>query len=285
MRLEPRVPDSDLVSVVGRWSERFLAVALTVMGTTAAAAQTGPFLFTVTTASASPSEQRWTVDAEAAYGKRAGEPFAFEGVGPRLAVRGGLGHGFTLLGQAGLRLDEAASARPSAAALLNVPTQQVELLKDLGPARGVGLAVGLGVRREWQGPTVLLGRVSFGRSSPRSSLFGNVRFERAMGPGRDALDLVTTAGWLRRFGFLHAGVEAIGEDLEGFWDPAEAEGGARLFAGPSLHFLRSGRPWSVSLCGGPIFYATRTGRSSGAARDLTGAGDRYAVRLSFGYSF
>jgi hypothetical protein len=274
-------------------SERLLAVALTMIGASAAAAQTGPFVFTLTTTPTSPSEQRWTVDYEAGYGKRAAEPFGLDGIGPRLAVRGVLGGGLALLGQAGLRtvgttspgLGEFTVFKPSNAELLNVPTAQIELLKDLRPARGVGLAVGLGVRREWQGPTVLLGRIAVGHSSARSTLFGNVRFERALDKGRDAVDLVTSAGWLRRYGSVHVGVEAIGEDLEGFWDSAEAEGGAKLFAGPSVHFSRPGRPWSVSLCGGPILYATRTGRSSGAARDLAAAGSHYAMRLSFGYSF
>ena len=158
-------------------------------------------------------------------------------------------------------------------------------MKDLRSAAGMGVAVGLGVRREWQGPTVLLGRIAVGHSSARTTLFGNARFERALSGGRDAVDLVTSAGWRRRFGSVHLGVEAIGEDLEAFWEPSEAEGGARIFAGPSMHLSRPGRPWSVSLCGGPILYATTSGRSSSAVRDLGAAGSRYAMRLSFGYSF
>jgi hypothetical protein len=132
---------------------------------------------------------------------------------------------------------------------------------------------------------VLLGRIAVGHSSARATLFGNARFERALSGGRDAVDLVTSAGWRRRFGSVHLGVEAIGEDLEAFWEPSEAEGGARIFAGPSMHLSRPGRPWSVSLCGGPILYATISSRTSSAVRDLGATGSRYAMRLSFGYSF
>jgi hypothetical protein len=257
-----------------------------------AGAQTQPFVFTLTTTPTSPAEPPWAVDYEAGYGKRAAEPFGFDGIGPRLAVRGVLGRGLAVRGQAGLRdvgagpgLSGLTTIRPDDAERLNLPTAQLEVMKDLLPARGVGLAVGLGVRREWQGPTVLLGRIAVGHSSARSTLFGNVRFERALDGDRDAVDLVTSAGWLRRYGSVHLGFEAIGEDLEGLWDSAEAEGGAKLFAGPSVHFSRAGRPWSVSVCGGPILHATRTGRSSSAARELGAGGSRYALRLSFGYSF
>ncbi len=271
-------------------SSSILAVALTVAAASSLHAQTGSFVFTLTT-SAPATKQRWVVDYEADYGKRAADPFGVDGIGPRLAVRGSLGRGLSLLGQAGLgtaespRVGQAAILKPSAAELLNAPSTQVELLKDLRPASGMGVAVGLGVRREWQGRTVILGRIAVGHSSARATLFGNVRFERALSGGRDAIDLVTSAGWLRRFGSVHLGVEAIGEDLEGFWVPSEAEGGARIFAGPSVHLSRPGRRWSVSLCGGPILFATSTGRSSSAVRDLGATGSRYAMRISFGYSF
>ena len=102
-----------------------------------------------------------------------------------------------------------------------------------------------------------MGRVAIGRTFARSSLFGNLRFERPLTTGRDAADLVTTVGWMRRVGpALNVGVEAVGEDLEGLWEADEAEGGAKLFAGPSLHFAR---PQAVD--------------------------NGYTVRMSFGYSF
>src|SRR6185436_9563651 len=109
----------------------------------------------------------------------------------------------------------------------------------------LGVAVGLGLRREWEGSEVLLGRVSAGRTFASSSLFGNVRFERALSRGRDGIDLVTSLGWLRRVGStVQVGLEGVGEDLEGLWEAEEAEGGAKLFVGPSLHVAPHARPWS-----------------------------------------
>ena len=64
------------------------------------------------------------------------------------------------------------------------------------------------------------------------------------------------------------GVEAVGEDLEGFWEAEEAEGGARLLAGPSLHISPASHRWQFTATGGPMFHPADTGRASGALRDL-----------------
>jgi hypothetical protein len=87
--------------------------------------------------------------------------------------------------------------------------------------------------------------------------------------------------------FLRAGVEAIGEDLEGFWEADEAEGGARVLVGPSLHVAPPNQRWQVGIAGGPMFHATRSGRSSPATRGLpSSSSDRgYALRLSMTYGF
>jgi hypothetical protein len=73
----------------------------------------------------------------------------------------------------------------------------------------------------------------------------------------------------------------VAEDLEGFWDPEEAEGGARLLLGPSLHFAPKGRIWQLTAAGGPAFHPSDTGRSSAALRDLPPTEKRvgYAARV------
>jgi hypothetical protein len=74
----------------------------------------------------------------------------------------------------------------------------------------------------------------------------------------------------------------VGEDLEGLWESAEAEGGARLLIGPSLRFGAPARRLSASLCGGPVFTVHGNEQTSAAVRSL---GTGYAVRLSFAYVF
>jgi len=234
-----------------------------------------PFLFTITTAR--PPDGQWTAHYDPGYADRTDVPFGYDGFEQRIGVQGSLGHGLTLLGQVGLGVAGEAGTQSS---------QEAELLKDLlGQTRGLRLAVGLGVRREWEGTTALLGRMSLGHAFGRSALHGNARFERPFAEGRDGVDVITSLGWLRRVSPAVAlGVEAMGEDLEGFWDAEEAEGGARLFVGPSLHLAPPGRRFHLTLGGGPIVRASRSHRTSPAPRALGGK-NGYPVRLSAGYSF
>ena len=60
----------------------------------------------------------------------------------------------------------------------------------------------------------------------------------------------------------------IGEDLEGFWEAEEAEGGARLLVGPSLHVSPNRQRWQLIATGGPLFHPKDNGQSSVAFRDL-----------------
>lgn len=242
-----------------------------------ARAQARPFLFTVTTAPPSATE-RWTVQYDVGYADRTAAPFGYDGLEQRAQIQGSLGSGLTVLGQVGLGVAGEGTTNS---------TQEIEVLKDvLGARHGLQLAGGLGVRREWEGTTVFLGRIAMGHSFRQSSVFGNVRFEKALADSRDSLDVISSLGWLHRVGGgVHAGVEAIGEDLEGFWDAEEAEGGAKLFVGPSVHVAPAGRRLYGSVCGGPILYATHSDRMSGAPRPLGATGNGYTLRLTVGYRF
>jgi hypothetical protein len=87
----------------------------------------------------------------------------------------------------------------------------------------------------------------------------NALFEKPFSTGRDAVDLITTVEVARRLtSAVDAGIELIGEDLEGFWDADEMEDGA-----------------------------TRSARASTATHALPTGDDRdgFAVRVSFGYGF
>jgi len=250
------------------------------LGARPALAQTRPFLFTVAPEAATPG-QSWTVSYDVGYADQTAEPFGYDGAEQRIGVRGALGNGFTVLGRFGLGLRDGSDTR------ITQTSQQVELLKDLrSGSGGLRLAVGAGMRREWDGTSVALARLSAGSTFERSTLFSNLRFEKAFASGRDGLDVVANAGWLHRAGpALQLGVEAVGEDIEGLWEADEAEGGAKLFLGPSIHVAPEARPWSASLCGGPVVYLTNSGRTSSAARPLGATGNGFTVRLSVAYSF
>jgi hypothetical protein len=256
---------------------RSVLVACLLSIAAGAEAQLRPFVFTVTTGVPSESE-RWTVQYDTGYADRTAGPFGYDGLEQRVGVQGSLGAGLTVLGAFGLGVAGQGGTND---------TQQAELLKDiLGPTRVVQLSGGMGVRREWQGTTVLLGRVALGHTFAHSSAFGNLQFEKPFAKDRDDLDLITSVGWLHHVaGSLDVGVEGIGEDLEGFWEADEAEGGAKLFLGPSIHLTPANHRFYASLCGGPVFYATHSDRTSGAPRALGATGNGYTLRLAVGYAF
>jgi len=241
-----------------------------------AEAQARAFLFTVTTVQPSPSDA-WTVAYDAGYGDQASTAVGFEGVEQRVSVQGALGSGWSVRGQFGVAFAGGTGTRSS---------QEAELLKNVLPgSAGPSLAVGLGVRREWDGSSTLLARAVIGHAFAGSWLYGNFRAEKSFETGRDGLDLIVTAGWLFRAGTgVHVGVEAVAQDLEGLWEPDEAEGGARVFAGPSIHYAVPGRPFYASLCGGPVLVASRSPRENQAPRPL-GTGSGFTIRLTLGYAF
>src|SRR4051812_49268242 len=114
----------------------------------------------------------------------------------------------------------------------------------------MAFAAGGGLLREADGIDVALVRLVVGSDHDAWRLHGNLMFQKPLVSNRDAVDLVTTVGWAYRLsGSVSVGVETIGEDLEGFWDATEAEGGARILAGPSFHIGAPHRAWQLSAAG------------------------------------
>jgi hypothetical protein len=194
-----------------------LIVAVIVAAVTPAAAQERPFLFSVTTAPAGNPAVR--LDYDVGVGERAFQSDTANRPEQRVGVQATYRR-LTLLARVGIA--EVGSAYQS--------SQSGEVFYSmLGPKRGVTLAAGGGVLHEAGGVDVLLARVVAGRNAESWQLHGNVLFQKPMSSDRDAVDLITSVGWSRRLSHcVSLGVEAIGEDLEGFWESEEAEGGARL---------------------------------------------------------
>lgn len=241
-----------------------------------AAAQDRPFLFSISTPRS--DEQHVTVHVDAGFGER---PFDLVG-GDRpeqcFGVQASLGNGLTVLGRVGISIDQG-DTRTS---------QQGELLYNVArsPMHQGSVAIGVGMRHEVGGVNVLLGRVVAGRHVDAWRLDGNVVFEKPFSTNRDSVDVVTTFGVARRLtSAMHVGIEVIGEDLEGFWEADEAEGGARLLAGPSIRIAPRSARWQVSAAGGPVVHATRSPVISDATRSLPLTNrDGYAIRASLTYS-
>jgi hypothetical protein len=260
-----------------------LALAVGLLRPDVAAAQPAPvadrpFLFSVSTPRSDTRQASVFIDT--GVGERSFDLVQGEAPEHRIGLQASLGHRLTLMARLGVS-DSRTGVQSS---------QQGELLYSVlhAPARQASLAIGLGVRHEAEGVNVVLGRVAAGRALGDWRVDGNALFEKPYAAVRDAVDLITTFGVARRIApAVHVGVELIGEDLEGFWEADEAEGGARILVGPSIRLAPPSARWQVSVAGGPVFHATRSAIRSDAPRSLPDGGGRdgYAVRCGVLYGF
>ncbi len=261
---------------MNHWCGWLCSAWVLLAGTMAHAQQ--PFVFSVATGA---TERPRSVVYDTGFGERPFDVSADAGrLEQRIGLQASLGRRMMLLAHVGVSPDEQ-DTRVSQRAEL------VMTLRDRGPG-SLSFAAGGGMRHESAGVNVLIGRVATGRSVRGSRLQANIVFEKPLSAGRDRIDLITSAGWTRpitRAWWL--GIEGIGEDLEGFWDAAEAEGGARLLLGPSVRVAPPGRRWQVALTGGPVLRATNSTGTSGAERVLPRQAARtgFAVRTALTYGF
>lgn len=249
---------------------------LLLLCATAASAQDRPFLFSVTTTT-DPATPALRLDYDIGAGERAFQSGTANQPEQRIGIQASRGR-LTLIGRVGL-VSGGSSYQSSQAGEV--------LVSMVDPSvAGFALAAGGGVMHEAGGVDVLLGRIVSGREADTWRLHGNLLFQKPLASDRDAVDLMTSVGWAWKLTrSVSLGVEGVGEDLEGFWEPSEAEGGARLLLGPSLHVAPVGRKWQFTATGGPSFHPSDTGRSSGALRDLPATRQRvgYAVKAGLTY--
>jgi hypothetical protein len=189
--------------------------------------------------------------------------FAGRQLDPLVGVESRFGR-ITLLGLEDARFDRIDSRH----------ARQTEVLVRLSkPSAALTLAAGSGIRREGSGVDVLLTRLVVEKTSDRSRLSGNVVIERPLSGPRDAMDVMTTVGWTRRVSQrVHVGLETLAQDMEGLWDPNEADGGAHIFLGPTVELDSPGRNWTFHVTAGADIRASQTDRSSDALRALGQSG-------------
>lgn len=236
-----------------------------------------PFLFTVT--SLSQDVKAWALNYTGSYGERTSGPFGYDGVDQQLAIKGSLGNRFTLFANAAIGV--AHSGKMNSA-------QQAEVMRDLiGGKKALGPRFGLslGVSRDWDNVKSAFSRITGSFDALKWKAGGSMRFERAFDKSRDGMDLTTSVGLHHKIaGQVYGGFEAVGQDLEGFWDKEEAEGGARLLVGPSINIAKPDSRFSFSACGGPVFYATRSlVAPSSAIRELN-TDDGFTVRAMISFN-
>jgi hypothetical protein len=257
---------------------QWISTVIFALAAQAVSAQDRPFFFTLTDPAVvdrAPIRVDSVPDNEAFTLYHGDRPES--GAGVQL----GVGSKVFVLGRVGTPLDRYD---------LRGTSQQAEALVRISEAGAhaymPAIAAGLGVRREPDGTNVLLGRLVVGRTFAASRVYGNMLLEKAFGGGRDAADVVTSFGWSHRVtGRMSFGVEAVGEDLEGFWSTDERDGGARLLVGPSLSVVPAAC-WRLNVTGGPILHSGVSSAESTALRTLpSSARNGYAARASLSYAF
>jgi len=210
-----------------------------------------PFLFSTTTLT--PEDLRWSMDYSSSYGERVSGPFGYDGIGQQFAVKGYLGNRFTCYANTSFGFTGGAQV---------LSAQQAEIIRDLfGGKKNMGLRIGLGigVQRDYNNVKSALSRVTASFDAPRWKIGGNLLFEKAFAKDRDDIDVISSLGFhYCLLGRLYGGMEAVGEDLEGFWEEDEAEGGAKLLIGPSLNMTTNNSRISFSISGGPVVYASHS---------------------------
>lgn len=116
-------------------------------------------------------------------------------------------------------------------------------------ARSFRLIAGAGYARDFGAVSAPFIDLTATVDIQRVRIASHVRGEKALDTGRDAVDLVAASGIsVRTLDVLRVGAEYVGQDFEDAWEPEEAEGGVRHFAGLTVAVAPSER---VSIVGGP----------------------------------
>jgi hypothetical protein len=242
--------------------------------------QVQPFLFTLNTLTG--EKAYWNLHYSGTYGERTTGQFGYDGLGQQFGVKGYLGHRFTLYGTAAIGFAHVGGVTSA---------QQAEVIRDLiggKSAEGFRMGAGLGLSRDWSNVKSAISRITLSFDRTKWLATGNLRFEKAFESSRDKLDFISSLGFQHRISNgLFLGFEAVGQDLEGFWEKDEAEGGAKLMLGPSVSFAPLNSKLSFALSGGPVFYATRSNAiPSEAIREIGSfaSGNGYSLRALINFN-
>ncbi len=262
---------------------RAAALSLAVALPMSARAQTRPFLFTVTPEVS--TTHPVLLSGDLSFARRSIRSLGPEEMEQSLLAQVALAPSWTLVARAGRAPDDPAA---TSSALLRAEV----FAAVLTAASPFTLSVGVGGMRDYAGTAVALGSLVAGYGNADWTGAAGLRLERpftsdskeAETTPRDAIDVTTSAGLVRTMGAVRLGLEAVAEDLEGFFEADEAEGGAKLMIGPTLSLAPTSSRWHVLLGGGPVLRLTESTvvQTVGAPRDLTGR-DGYVLRTSVGF--
>lgn len=242
------------------------------------AAQSSPFIFTMTPEKF--ANNNFNVNFESAYGQKTFLPMGVDDLEQNIGFHTNIFENVHLLDRTGIAFTNGSTKF----------SQQIELLRNfLNTSNNdiLDLSAGLGYVYEFSEVNVMISRFMLGKQFENWQLYSNVLLEHAFAENRDAVDLTTSIGFAYNIANnIKLGFEAVGQDLEGFWEIEEAEGGAQFYIGPSLSFAIPESILNITLGGGAIIRATNSELISQAQRPIPIVkGNGYIVRglVSLGF--
>ena len=169
-----------------------------------------------------------TADYESALGSREARPFGEQGVEQGVRIRYRPMGRVTVETWGGVLFTEAGYAGGAGAVEAHLG------VIDQGETSPVAVTVSVGGMLDYQQVLVPRARLTVHREQGLWDLTASSLVEVPLSEVRDEVDLIVGLAALRPVGGgVHLGAEVMGEDLEGFWEEDEAEGGAKLVAGPT----------------------------------------------------
>ena len=170
---------------------------------------------------------------ELGYGTRDTRFFGRQGLEQGVRARWNLASFLTLEGFSGLLLAPDRQARPGGSVML--------LARPIAQERfPIALHLGAGYAYDFRGAHVLRFLLGLGRRLGKVMTAASAVMEVPLTGQRDEVDLMVAASAMVPVtGWFAQGFEFGAEDIEGLWEPEEAEGGARFLFGPTSLFY----PW------------------------------------------
>ena len=239
------------------------------------AAQNVPFVYH---RSGYTTDKSAAVEVEVGYGSREARPFGESGVEQGLRVRFSPLSWLNVEAWTGMLI-------PSGSAMADAYSTEVNVGLLSQETGYVNVTLGAGYLYDYQNVHVPRIRLAVSRTFGKLVLIATGLGELPLDSDRDAVDVVFgLAASYEVLQRIRVGLEVMGEDLEGFWENEEAEGGAKVIVGPTLNFVSSHNV-HFKLNMGAVFAAT----NNEASRFVPGTnpmGDSGVIgKFVVGYSF
>lgn len=218
------------------------------------------------------------IELESAYGSREAGPVGDKGYEQILRLRYDIGSRFFVSGQGGLLFDDKGYKAPSGGGEVGVKALVQELHQ-------INFTLAAGYLYDYQGVHVPRLRVGLGRRFGDFDLVLHalLEFPQSSSTHRDTVDLISGLAMSYRVNsWFSPGLEILMQDIEGFWEKEEAEGGAKLLVGPTLGF----KPWqelSLKLNAAAIIPGSKNSAKPGQPALKNDYG--FLGRLVLGYGF